>query len=46
MQSQSLVLKVKSITSMQKRELAPAQGSSFEVPANTWESMVEFLMKE
>ena len=43
MQSQSLVLKVKSITSMQKREPVPAQGSNFEVPANTWQNMVKFL---
>jgi hypothetical protein len=40
-----MVLKVKSITSMQKREVAPAQGSNFEVPVNTWENMVKFLVQ-
>jgi hypothetical protein len=28
---------------MQKREPAPAQGSNFEVPANTWQNMVVWL---
>jgi hypothetical protein len=32
--------------STQKQKPVPVQDLHLEVPANTWESMVEFLMKE